>query len=55
MVDFSSHPTEACANCGEALRLNVQYPVVAQQASSEFHYYSFCEETCKTEWETANQ
>lgn len=52
MVDFTSHPTEECANCGDALRLNVQYPVVTRQEESDFYYYSFCDDTCKADWES---
>lgn len=52
MADFSANPAEECANCGDALRLNVQYPVVTRHEQSEFHYYSFCDDACKAKWES---
>lgn len=50
MTDQSSHPTEACATCGEPFQLDVSYPVVVQKQDAEFCYYSFCNETCEAAW-----
>lgn len=52
MTNDESESPDRCAQCGTHLTVGDWHPVMRETGEDEPTHYVFCDEACKSEWDT---